>query len=193
MKNKKKIEFLKKEIETHIELVRNVFSNTFLEYLIEISEIIVESIKNGNKILLCGNGGSAADCQHFTGEMINRFKKERNPLPFISLTTDTSVITSIGNDYSFEEIFLKQVKAIGNKNDILICFSTSGESKNVIKAANVAKEKKMKVITFTGKTPNTLEKISDFVISIPSKETEKVQQIHLIIYHLICYLVEEEF
>jgi D-sedoheptulose 7-phosphate isomerase len=193
MKNQKKFEFLEKEIKNHIELVRNVFSYSFFENLIKISEIIVECIKNGNKILLCGNGGSAADCQHFAGEMINRFKRERRPLPFISLTTDTSILTSIGNDYSFEEIFSKQVKAIGNERDILVCFSTSGESKNIIKAADIAKKKKMKVISFTGKTPNTLEKISDFVISVPSKETEKVQQIHLIIYHLLCYLIEEEF
>ena len=193
MKNQKKLEFLEKEVKNHIELVKIVFSPSFNENLIKISETIVDCIKNGNKILLCGNGGSSADCQHFCGEMVNRFKKEREPLPFISLTTDTSVITSIGNDYSFEDIFSKQVKAIGKEKDILICFSTSGESKNVIKAAKVAKEKKMKVISLTGKTPNTLEKISDFIISIQSKETEKVQQIHLIIYHLLCYLIEEEF
>ncbi|MCM8811156.1 MAG: SIS domain-containing protein [Candidatus Omnitrophica bacterium] len=193
MKHQKKLKFLEKEIENHLELVKVVFSDQFNENLIKISELIVKSIKEGNKVLLCGNGGSSADCQHFAGEMINRFKKEREPLPFISLTTDTSVLTSIGNDYSFEEIFSKQVKAIGKEKDILICFSTSGESRNVIKAANIAKQKKIKVISITGKTPNTLEKISDFVISVPSKETYKVQQIHLIIYHLLCSLIEEEF
>lgn len=193
MKKQKKLEFLDKEIKNHLELINSTFSIHFNENLIKISELIVKCIKNGNKVLLCGNGGSCADCQHFSGEMVNRFKKEREPLPFISLTTDTSVLTSIGNDYSFEEIFSKQVKAIGKEKDILICFSTSGESKNIIKAANIAKEKKMKVVSFTGKTPNSLEKISDFIISVPSKETEKVQQVHIIIYHLLCYLVEEEF
>ncbi|MFN4226988.1 MAG: SIS domain-containing protein [Candidatus Ratteibacteria bacterium] len=193
MTKQKKLEFLEKEVKDHLELVNSVFSNQFNENLIKISEIIVECIKNGNKILLCGNGGSSADCQHFAGEMVNKFKKEREPLPFISLTTDSSVLTSIANDYSFDEVFSKQVRAIGKENDILICFSTSGESKNVIKAANIAKQKKIKVISITGKTPNTLEKISDFIIAVPSKETYKVQQVHLIIYHLLCFLIEEEF
>lgn len=193
MKKKKKVEILKKEIQSHIEILNSVFNFSFLEKLVKISDLIVKCIKKGNKVLLCGNGGSAADCQHFAGEMINRFKKERKPLPFISLTTDTSVITSIGNDYKFEDIFSKQVQAIGKKNDILICFSTSGESKNVIQAVKKAKEIKMNVISLTGKTPNTLEKFSDFNISVPSSHTEKVQQIHLIIYHLLCYLIEEEF
>ncbi|MCX7916968.1 MAG: SIS domain-containing protein [bacterium] len=193
MNYQKKLEILEKEVKNHIELVNKVFNLEFNTNLLKISDIIVNCIKKGNKILLCGNGGSSADCQHFAGEMINRFKKDREPLPFISLTTDTSVITSIGNDYSFEEIFSKQIKAIGRKDDILICFSTSGESKNVIKAANVAKKKRMLVISITGEVPNTLEEISDFVISVPSKETEKVQQIHLIIYHLLSLLIEKEF
>ncbi|MCM8804205.1 MAG: SIS domain-containing protein [Candidatus Omnitrophica bacterium] len=193
MRKQKKLEFLRGEIKSHIELLNSVFDSSFLEKLIKISDLIVKSIKRGNKVLLCGNGGSAADCQHFSGEMINRFKKERKPLPFISLTTDTSVITSIGNDYKFEDIFSKQVLALGRRNDILICFSTSGESKNVIEAAKKAKGIKMTIISLTGKIPNTLEKFSDFNISVPSTHTEKVQQIHLIIYHLLCYLIEEEF
>ncbi len=193
MRKARKIEELKKEIEDHIKLVNLVFTSNFFEKIIEISDFIIKSIKKGNKILLCGNGGSAADCQHFTGEMVNRFKKERQPLPFISLTTDTSVLTCIGNDYKFEYIFSKQVSAIGKKNDILICFSTSGESKNIIEAAKEAKKNKMKIISFTGKVPNTLEKFSDFVISVPSTNTEKIQEIHLIVYHLLSLLIESEF
>ncbi|HOK57026.1 MAG TPA: SIS domain-containing protein [bacterium] len=130
------------EIETHMEVLNSLLKFNLFEKLIEISELIVKSLKKGNKILLCGNSGSAADCQHFAGEMVNRYKKKRRPLPFISLTTDTSIITSIGNDYKFEEIFSKQVMALGKENDILICFSTSGESKNVIEAAKVAKKLK---------------------------------------------------
>lgn len=188
---KKKAKKLKEKVLKHIDLVKTVFSDEFFENLIGISDIIVKSIKNGKKVLLCGNGGSAADCQHFAGEMIGRFKKERNSLPFISLTTDTSIITSIGNDYNFKYIFSRQVEGIGNKGDILICFSTSGESKNVIEAAKKAKDKGIKVISITGKSPNTLEKFSDFKISVPSKETDMVQQIHLIIYHLLAGLIEE--
>jgi len=193
MEKMKRIEELKKEIENHIKLVNSVFTSDFFEKIVEISNLIIRSIKNGNKVLLCGNGGSAADCQHFVGEMVNRFKKERRPLPFISLTTDTSVLTSIGNDYKFDYVFSKQVSAIGKKNDILICFSTSGESKNIINAAKEAKKNKMKIISFTGKIPNKLEKFSDFVISIPSNQTEKIQEIHLITYHLLSLLIESEF
>lgn len=193
MRKKKKIEIIEKEIEQFNELLNSVFKGDFFYKIAEISEIIVKGIKKGNKVLLCGNGGSAADCQHIAGEMINRFKKERRPLPFISLTTDTSVITSIANDYSFQDIFSKQIFALGRKNDILLCFSTSGESKNVIEGAKKAKEMNMKVISFTGKSPNTLEKYSDITLSIPSNQTEKVQQIHMIIYHLLCYLIELEF
>lgn len=193
MKKKEKIEIIEKEIEQFNELLNSVFKGDFFDKIAEISEIIVKSIKKGNKVLLCGNGGSAADCQHIAGEMVNRLKKERKPLPFISLTTDTSVITSIANDYSFHDIFSKQIFALGRKNDILLCFSTSGESKNVIEGAKKAKEMNMKVISFTGKSPNTLEKYSDITLSIPSNQTEKVQQIHMIIYHLLCYLIELEF
>ncbi|MGC8976610.1 MAG: D-sedoheptulose-7-phosphate isomerase [Candidatus Ratteibacteria bacterium] len=193
MKKKEKIEVLKKEIKKHIEILEYVFTMDFLEKIIKISDFITKKIKNGDKVLLCGNGGSAADCQHLAGEMVNRFKKDRKPLPFISLTTDTSVLTSIGNDYKFEDIFSKQVLAIGKKNDILICFSTSGESKNVIEAAKKAKELKMNVISLTGKTPNTLEKFSDYNISVPTSQTERIQEIHQIIYHLLCYLIELNF
>jgi D-sedoheptulose 7-phosphate isomerase len=190
---KKKVEILKKELESYIQLLNEVFTSDFLEKIVEISDFIVRSIKNGSKVLLCGNGGSAADCQHFAGEMVNRFKKERGPLPFISLTTDTSILTSIGNDYKFDYIFSKQVSGIGKENDILICFSTSGESKNIIEAAKMAKENKMKIISLTGKTPNTLEKFSDFIISVPSKETEKIQEVHSVVYHLLSLLIELEF
>ncbi len=193
MKKKNLLEILEKEIDIHLKLVKEFFNPELLRKLIDVSCFIVRCIKKGNKILLCGNGGSAADCQHFAGEMINRFKKERSPLPFISLTTDTSVITSIGNDYNFEDIFSKQVEAIGKKGDILICFSTSGRSKNVIRGAKTAREKGMTIISLTGKSPNPLEKISHFTVSVPSKATEKVQEIHIIIYHLLSLLIELEF
>lgn len=193
MKNQKKLEMLKEETDNHLELTRKTFTPDFFQNLINISEMVVEKIKKGGKVLLCGNGGSAADCQHFAGEMVNKFKKERKPLPFISLTTDTSIITSIGNDYDFKYVFSKQVKAIGKEKDILICFSTSGRSKNVIEAAKTAKENKMIVISITGKSPNPLEKLADFKIFVPSSQTEKIQQIHLIIYHLLCSLIESEF
>jgi len=185
-----KNERIKKEIEESIKLKKILLNEENMEKLKSASLIIKSALKKNNKILLCGNGGSAADCQHFAGEMVGRFKKERKALPFISLTTNTSVLTSVGNDYSFKRIFERQVEGIGRKEDVLICFSASGRSENVILAAKKGKEIGMKIISFTGKIPNPLAKISDITLSVPSTETPRIQEVHLLIYHLICSLVE---
>jgi len=152
---------------------------------------LIETLKNGNKVLLCGNGGSAADCQHWAAEMTGRFLKERKSLGFIALTTNTSELTSIGNDYSFDKVFSRQVEGLGEKGDILVCISTSGKSKNVIAAAKVAKKKGIKVICLTGKAPSPLSKISDITISVPSIQTPRIQEVHSLIIHILCHLVEE--
>jgi len=183
-------ERIKKEIEESIKLKKILLKEAKIEKLKSASLIIKSALKKNKKIFLCGNGGSAADCQHFAGEMVGRFKKERKALPFISLTTNTSILTSVGNDYSFKRVFERQVEGIGRKGDVLICFSTSGRSENIILAAKKGKEVGMKVISFTGKIPNPLAKISDITLSVPSTETPRIQEVHLLIYHIICSLIE---
>lgn len=155
--------------------------------------ILINAFKNGNKLLICGNGGSAADSQHFAAEFTGRYEMERTPLPAIALTTDTSAITAIGNDYSFDVIFSKQVEALGNKDDILLGISTSGNSGNVIKAIEVAHAKGMKVITLTGKDGGKIDKIlkdSDVNICVPANRTARIQEVHLVVLHTICDAVD---
>lgn len=187
---KMKRELLKKTIEENIKLKEDLLKEENINKIIKAGEVIRTTLKNNGKVLLCGNGGSAADCQHFAGEMVGRFKKERKPFPFISLTTNTSIITSIGNDYSFKNIFERQVEGLGKDGDVLICFSTSGKSENIILAAKKGKELNMKVISFTGKEPNPLSEISDITLSVPSTETPRIQEIHTLIYHLLCSIIE---
>lgn len=150
-------------------------------------DVIATSLLKKNKILICGNGGSASDAQHIAAEFINRFKKERNPLGAIALTTDTSIITSISNDYNFDQIFEKQIRAIGRKGDVLIAISTSGKSKNVLRAVKTAKEMDIYTIGLSGKHSMNC----DININIPSKNTPRIQEMHMLIYHIICELVEE--
>jgi len=162
-----------------------------IDKILMASGVLIETLKNGGKVLLCGNGGSAADCQHWAAEMTGRFLKERKSLGFIALTTNTSELTSIGNDYSFDKVFSRQVEGLGERGDILVCISTSGKSKNVIAAAKVAKKKGIKVICLTGKAPSPLSKISDITISVPSVQTPRIQEAHSLIIHILCHLVEE--
>lgn len=158
----------------------------------KITEAVINCYKNGNKILVCGNGGSAADAQHMSGEFLNRFKMERNPWPCIALTTDTSTITAIGNDYSFDDIFSKQVEAHGREGDILIGISTSGKSKNVIKAVETAKKKGMVSIGFLGNDGGNLGKLCDLPLIVNSKDTPRIQESHTLIMHIMCEIVEQE-
>ncbi|WP_456472565.1 D-sedoheptulose 7-phosphate isomerase [Methanocaldococcus sp.] len=154
-------------------------------------EIIVEALKNGNKVLICGNGGSAADAQHFAAEIVGRFKLERKGFPAIALTTDTSILTAIGNDYGFDKIFERQVEALGKKGDILVSISTSGNSENVIRAVNKAKEIGIFTIGLLGKGGGKLKDIVDLALIVPSNDTARIQECHLTIYHVICEEVEK--
>jgi D-sedoheptulose 7-phosphate isomerase len=162
-----------------------------IDNIIKCSEKIISSIKSGGKILVCGNGGSAGDSQHMAGEFINRFLIERNPLACMSLTCDSSVLTSIGNDYSFDEVFSKQVEALGNPGDILIGISTSGNSKNIIQAVEVAKNKKLFTIGLLG-IGGILKDICDLSILVNSKFTPRIQESHILIIHIISEIVEKE-
>ena len=160
-----------------------------LELINKAALKIVKVLNAGNKILLFGNGGSAADCQHIAAEFINRFQIERIPLAAISLTTDTSVITSIGNDYSFDDIFKKQIQALGKKGDIAFGISTSGDSPNVIKGAKTAKEMGLTVMGFSG-TKGELQNLSDFPFCVNSKTTARIQEVHIMVAHMLCDLSE---
>jgi len=151
--------------------------------------LLVNALKNNKKTLICGNGGSAADSQHFAAELICRFEKERPSLPSIALTTDTSAITAISNDYSFEEVFARQISGLGQQGDVLIAISTSGNSKNIIRAINVAHEKKMSVLALTGCDGGeiaTLLKDTDIEIRVPTESTARTQEVHIPTLHCLC-------
>ena len=179
-------------LEEQINNLNNLKNGDYSSNIIEIAKKITECIKNGGKILIAGNGGSAADAQHFAAEIIGRFKLERKGYPAIALTTDTSILTSIGNDYGFDYVFSRQVEGLGNDKDIFIGISTSGNSKNIIEAIKTAKEKNLMVISLTGKDGGEMKKISDICLNFNYSETARVQEHHLMSYHLICEFVEKE-
>ena len=147
------------------------------------------ALQGGRKILLFGNGGSAADCQHIAAEFVNRFQIERKPLPAIALTTDTSIITSIGNDYAYEDIFFKQIQALGKKGDIALGISTSGNSPNVIKAVEEAKDIGISIIGFSG-NKGKLKTLSDIPFCVDSDTTARIQEVHILLAHILCDLTE---
>jgi len=165
---------------------------SLLSQINQISSVIIEAYRKKNKVILFGNGGSAADAQHIAGELVNRLHLEREALPAIALTTDSSVLTSIANDYDYSRIFARQVEALAKKGDVVIGISTSGSSSNVIEAVKVAKEKGAKTVGFTGNKGGKLAERVDFVVSVPSDVTPRVQESHITILHIICCLVERE-
>jgi D-sedoheptulose 7-phosphate isomerase len=159
------------------------------EGLARAVEMMVEALSDDNKILVCGNGGSAADSQHFAAELIGRFERERLPLAAIALTTDTSILTAVGNDYSFDTVFAKQVQGLGRAGDVLLAISTSGNSANVIAAVMAAHEREMHVVALTGKgggRMNELLRSSDVHICVPHERTTRVQEVHLLALHCLC-------
>jgi len=179
-------------IRTHKKMVAK-FEADGLETIAAAADTITKVLKQGGRVYVCGNGGSAADAQHIASELIGRFERERKGLPAIALTTDTSVITSISNDYGFENVFAKQVEALVEEGDILWAISTSGASVNVIAAAELAKKKGACVLAFTGKSNSKLEQIADICVCANEKSTARSQEIHQLAYHIICGLVERCF
>jgi D-sedoheptulose 7-phosphate isomerase len=170
--------------------VKEVFINENLNRIVAAVGAVTEALKTGNKILLFGNGGSAADAQHLAAEFVNRFVIERPPLPAIALTTDTSIITSIGNDYDFAEIFSKQIRAIGRKGDIAWGMSTSGTSANVVKGLEAAKKIGMVTIGLTGRDGGDVAKIVDYALNVSSTSTPRIQEVHITVGHVICEMVD---
>ncbi len=177
-----------KNLEESIE-VKDRFIKNNIDLISKGAEMIATCLASGHKILIFGNGGSAADAQHITAEFVNRFNIERSPLAAIALTTDTSIITSIGNDYHFDEIFSKQIKALGKKNDIAWGISTSGNSKNVIQAINAAKDIGISTIGLTGRGGKLAES-ADLVFSVESDVTARIQEAHITLGHILCDLVD---
>lgn len=186
---KKRVEqVINEQIYNLEQLKKNNYSDT----IIEISNKIVDTIRNGGKILIAGNGGSSADAQHFAAEMVGRFVCERKGYPAIALTTDSAIITAIANDYEYNQIFARQVEALGNTKDIFIGISTSGNSKNIIEAIKKAKEKEIYTIGLIGKDGGLMKEMCDSNILFNYKETARIQEHHLMTYHLICEYVEKE-
>ena len=183
---------IKNEFQSHLETINNVINT--MEVDLEIASItIVNALQNGNKILLCGNGGSAADAQHIAAELTGRYKTERRGLPGIALTTDTSALTAIGNDYGYDRIFDRQVESLACDGDVVIGISTSGNSANVINALNVAKEMGCQTIGFSGRDGGAMNKVCDINLIVPSDNTPRIQEIHILLGHTICQIIDNNF
>jgi D-sedoheptulose 7-phosphate isomerase len=153
---------------------------------------LIETLRSGHKVLVAGNGGSAAEAQHFAAELVGRFKRERAPYAVLSLTTDTSILTAVANDYGYHDVFARQVLAYGQSGDMLLAFSTSGESENLIRAAAAAHQRKMTVIAVTGDRTNSLKSQADLTLCMPSIDTAITQELHMIVTHILCDIVESE-
>jgi len=158
-----------------------------------ITDIITAAFQRGNKVLFCGNGGSAADAQHLAAEFSGRFYLNRDALPAEALHTNTSYLTAVANDYSFDVIYARLIKGLGNKGDILVGLSTSGNSKNILLAFEEAKAKGMITVGFTGESGGQLKPLSDYLLNIPSTDTPRIQECHMLLGHIICQLVEEKY
>jgi D-sedoheptulose 7-phosphate isomerase len=180
-----------KEFESHLETIKQVveFSGKDLE---KASQLAIYTLKAGNKILLFGNGGSAADAQHIAAELTGRCKSERRGLAGIALTTDTSVLTAIGNDYGYDRIFDRQVEALANKGDLLLGISTSGNSKNVINALKLGQKLGCKTLGFSGYNGGEMDKVSDINLIVPSDNTPRIQEMHILFGHIICQIIDDE-
>lgn len=187
------IELIKKEIQNSIDIKLKVLNNSEIISQIEILvNKCLESLKKGGKIIFCGNGGSFADSQHLAAEFVSRLRFDREPLASIALGTNSSNLSAIGNDYGYDQVFKREISALGNKNDIFIPISTSGNSQNVIEAIKSAKEKGIYTIAFTGGRGGVIKDLCDVII-VPSESTEKIQEVHIMFGHIICYLIEENF
>ena len=193
MDKNKKISLIQKEIQASMELKERV-KNELTEKIVEVAQVLAECIHKGGKILLCGNGGSAADAQHFAGELVVRLTSDytRTAIPAITLSSDSFILTACANDFGFDQVFSRQVEALGKPEDVLVCISTSGNSPNLIKAAQKAKEKKMKTVGLLGKDGGELKKFTDLSLIVPSHATPRIQETHICICHILCELIEKE-
>jgi D-sedoheptulose 7-phosphate isomerase len=171
--------------------LKKAFFSANEELIAKVGREICSAIENGNKVILYGNGGSAADAQHIAAEWVGRFMRERQPFPAIALTTDTSILTAIGNDYGFDQIFARQVRAMGRKGDIAVAISTSGNSMNVLAATNIAREIGMITVGLTGRDGGELGSRVQYHLNVPHKHSARIQEVHIMIGHILCELVDE--
>jgi len=171
--------------------VKGCFAERAAPDVAQAARLVADALSGGGKVLLCGNGGSAADAQHIAGELVGRFRRERAPFPAIALTTDTSVLTCVANDYGFEDVFARQVEALGREGDVLIAYSTSGNSRNVLRAIEKAKTIGMKIVGMTGQSGGAMLERCDVCIRAPSDETPLTQECHAAAGHILCALVED--
>ncbi len=186
-------EYIKEEISKSISTKENILDNdNLIKSIKEASQSCISTLTSGNKILLAGNGGSAADAQHIAGELVSRFYFDRPGLSAIALTTDTSIITAIGNDYGYEKVFSRQIEANGIKGDIFIAISTSGNSKNIINALEECRKKGIKSIGFTGSKECKMDNLCDITIKVPSESTPNIQEAHIMLGHIVCAIIEEQ-
>lgn len=181
-------------IDASIKVKQQILNDAaMIERLESVSDLITTAFKNGKKVLFCGNGGSAADAQHLAAEFSGRFYTDRDALPAEALHANTSYLTAVANDYSYDVIYSRLVKGIGHTGDVLIGLSTSGNSKNIVEAFKVAREKGMITIGFTGDGGGQMKELSDHLFNVPSKDTPRIQESHILLGHIICQLVEEKY
>ena len=186
------MEWMLAEIQEKEEVLQKIRTTGYLDVVNEAGMRLAQIIKQGNKVLLAGNGGSAADAQHFAGEIVGRFLMERNAIPALSLCVDPSVMTCIGNDYGYEEVFARQVQGLGKEGDAFIGISTSGNSENIIRAITEARKKNMFVVGFLGKDGGKIKDLCDVALVVPSNSTPRIQEIHTFTVHLLCEMIEKE-
>lgn len=184
---------IKNIIQASIDTKAKVLADTaMVERIAEVSKVVAGVFRAGNRVYFCGNGGSAADAQHLAAEFTGRFYSDREPLPAEALHVNTSFMTAVANDYSYDEVYQRAVKAYGRKGDVLFGISTSGNSKNILLAQEEAKKRGMVVISFTGETGGKMKEQADYLFNVPSNDTPRIQESHILIGHIICQLVEEE-
>ena len=178
--------------EEHLEVTNAVMQSDIIAQIERVATVVKAALANGKKVLFCGNGGSAADSQHLAAEFVGRFQKERQGLPAIAFTVDTSILTAVGNDYGFDKVFVRQVEALGNEGDVLIGISTSGTSRNVVAAVELAKTKGIYCVGMTAANGAKMGELCDECISVPAKVTARAQEMHILIGHILCELVDGE-
>ncbi|HPY81420.1 MAG TPA: D-sedoheptulose 7-phosphate isomerase [Bacteroidales bacterium] len=184
---------VKEAIEENIELMNSILHDTiFMSQISQLADIMVKSLRRGGTIFFCGNGGSAADAQHLAAELSGRFYFDRAPLPAEALHCNTSYLTAIANDYGFEHVYERLIRGNGKKGDVLVGLSTSGNSLNITKAFETAKNLDITTIAFTGENGGKLKEIADYILQIPSTDTPRIQEAHILIGHIICELIETE-
>lgn len=183
-------ETIDKELREHL-CVLNLVAETLKDQIATVARIAIKALSGNKKIFFMGNGGSAADAQHLAAELVGRFKAERKALPAIALTTDTSILTALANDYGYESVFSRQITALANSGDVVIGISTSGQSPNVVKGIQTAKDMGCKTIGFTGRDGGEVAKLVDVSLIVPSTETSRIQEAHITIGHILCGLIEQ--